>query len=63
MALDVSLLAHSSTQWDAAKPCSVPIYYFSTNMAFMTFTVMGAFIMLLALSSIALILNIFIRRP
>ena len=57
--------------------------YFSTNMALMTFTVMGgsliatasnkilevtggftgAFIMLLSLSSIALILNIFIRRP
>ena len=57
--------------------------YFSTNMAFMTFTVMGgsliatasnkilevtggftgAFIMLLSLSYIALILNIFIRRP
>ncbi len=57
--------------------------YFSTNMAFMTFTVMGGsliatasnkilevtggytstFIMLLALSAIALVLNIFIRRP
>ena len=57
--------------------------YFSTNMALMTFTVMGgsliatasnkilevtggftgAFIMLLSLSSIALILNLFIRRP
>lgn len=57
--------------------------YFSTNMALMTFTVMGGsliatlsnkileitggysatFIMLLLLSSIALILNIFIRRP
>lgn len=57
--------------------------YFSTNMAFMTFTVMGgsliatasnkileitggytgAFIMLLSLSGIALILNIFIRKP
>lgn len=57
--------------------------YFSTNMAFMTFTVMGgsliatasnkifevtggftgAFIMLLSLSGIALVLNIFIRKP
>ena len=57
--------------------------YFSTNMAFMTFTVMGGsliatlsnkilevtggytatFMMLLFLSGIALILNIFIRRP
>ena len=57
--------------------------YFSTNMAFMTFTVMGGsliatvsnkifeltggytstFIMLLLLSSIALVLNTFIRRP
>lgn len=57
--------------------------YFSTNMALMTFTVMGGsliatvsnkilevtggytstFIMLLLLSSIALVLNIFIRRP
>ena len=57
--------------------------YFSTNMAFMTFTVMGgsliatasnkilevtggftgAFIMLLSLSSIALILNLLIRKP
>ena len=57
--------------------------YFSTNMALMTFTVMGGsliatlsnkilevtggysatFIMLLLLSSIALVLNVFIRRP
>lgn len=57
--------------------------YFSTNMALMTFTVMGGsliatlsnkileitggytatFIMLLLLSSIALVLNIFIRKP
>jgi len=57
--------------------------YFSTNMAFMTFTVMGGsliatvsnkvlevtggypatFIMLLALTFVALILNIFIRKP
>ena len=57
--------------------------YFSTNMAFMTFTVMGGsliatasnkilevtggytstFIMLLALSGVALVLNLFIRRP
>lgn len=57
--------------------------YFSTNMALMTFTVMGgsliatasnkilevtggftgAFIMLLSLSGIALVLNIFIRKP
>ena len=57
--------------------------YFSTNMALMTFTVMGGsliatlsnkileitggytatFIMLLALSSVALVLNTFIRRP
>ena len=57
--------------------------YFSTNMAFMTFTVMGGsliatasnkmleitggytstFIMLLALSSVALVLNTFIRKP
>ena len=57
--------------------------YFSTNMALMTFTVMGGsliatvsnkvlevtggytgtFIMLLFLSSIALVLNTFIRRP
>lgn len=57
--------------------------YFSTNMAFMTFTVMGGsliatlsnkvlevtggysatFIMLLALTFIALVLNLFIRKP
>ena len=57
--------------------------YFPTNMAFMTFTVMGgsliatmsnkvleitggyngAFLMLLALTFVALILNLFIRRP
>ena len=57
--------------------------YFSTNMAFMTFTVMGgsliatasnkilevtggftgAFFMLLALSTVALILNLLIRKP
>jgi OFA family oxalate/formate antiporter-like MFS transporter len=57
--------------------------YFSTNMAFMTFTVMGGsliatlsnkvlevtggytatFMMLLALTFVALILNIFIRKP
>ena len=57
--------------------------YFSTNMAFMTFTVMGGsliatvsnkvlevtggytatFLMLLALTFVALILNIFIRKP
>ena len=57
--------------------------YFSTNMAFMTFTVMGGsliatasnkileitggytstFMMLLSLSAVALVLNIFIRRP
>ena len=57
--------------------------YFSTNMAFMTFTVMGGsliatasnkilevtggytstFIMLLALSGVALVLNLFIRKP
>lgn len=57
--------------------------YFSTNMALMTFTVMGGsliatvsnkilevtggytstFIMLLALSAVALILNLFIRKP
>jgi OFA family oxalate/formate antiporter-like MFS transporter len=57
--------------------------YFSSNMAFMTFTVMGgsliatlsnkvlevtggytgAFIMLLSLTAIALVLNLFIRKP
>ena len=57
--------------------------HFSTNMAFMTFTVMGgsliatvsnkvlevtggytaAFAMLLSLTFVALILNVFIRKP
>ena len=57
--------------------------YFSTNMAFMTFTVMGgsliatasnkvlemtggytgAFVMLLALTFVALILNLLIKKP
>lgn len=57
--------------------------YFSTNMAFMTFTVMGGsliatvsnkvleitggytatFLMLLALTAVALVLNLFIRKP